>query len=95
MELRWSDGTASPLFAGISFKFKFMPAADRRRSDTDNRPMLDPREGLGDVVAAMAGGAFGEAEGMLRYGIEEEIEEERDGGRELRSGDIWNGVDVE
>lgn len=90
MELRWSDGT-SPLFAGISLRFK--PAADRRRSDTDNRPMLDPREGLGDVVVAVTGGAFGEAEGMTRYGIEEEVEEERDGGRELRSGDIWNNVD--
>jgi hypothetical protein len=55
--------------------------------------MLDPREGLGDVVVAVTGGAFGEAEGMARYGIEEEVEEERDGGRELRSGDIWNNVD--
>jgi hypothetical protein len=66
-----------------------MPAADRRRSDTDRRPILEPREGLGEALG-FAGAPDPDVAGILRDGIEDEIEEERDGGSELRSGDIFN-----
>lgn len=67
-----------------------MPTADRRRSETDNRPMLDPREGRGEVVLGLtgAGPVPGDVGGMLRRGKEEEVDEERDGGREFKSGAI-------
>lgn len=68
-----------------------MPAADRRRSETDTRPMLDPRDGRGDVVLGLAGAGVvvpGETAGGFRCGREDEVEDERDGGRELRSGDM-------
>lgn len=70
-----------------------MPAADRRRSETDTRPMLDPREGRGDVVLGLTGAGDGvvvpgETADGFRCGREEEVEDERDGGSELRSGDM-------
>lgn len=45
-----------------------MPAADRRRSETDSRPALDPREGRGEVVLGFigAGAVPGEVVGGLR-----------------------------
>ena len=61
-----------------------MPAVDRRRSDTDSRPMLEPREGLAEAFGV---GPVPGAD-ILR-GMEEDVEEERDGGREFRSGDIF------
>lgn len=66
-----------------------MPAADRRRSDTDSRPMLEPREGLGEAVFGFTGAGPVPGAGIFRCGIEEEVEDERDGGREFRSGDIF------
>lgn len=66
-----------------------MPAAERRRSETDKRPMLEPRDGRGEVVLGFAGPRIGPGEvgGKARCG-REEVEEERDGGREFRSGDM-------
>jgi hypothetical protein len=66
-----------------------MPAADRRRSDTDSRFMLEPREGLGDALFGFTGADPVPGADMLRCGIEEEVDDERDGGREFRSGDIF------
>lgn len=71
----------------MSFRLRLIPAADRRRSDTDKRPMLEPREGLGEVLG-FAGTPLPGAAAMLRAWAEDEIEDERDGGREFKSGDI-------
>lgn len=68
-----------------SLRFRCIPAADRRRSETDTRPMLDPREGRGEVVP-------GETADGLRRGREDEVEEERDGGSEFKSGDMLNST---
>lgn len=70
--------------------FRFMPAADRRRSDTDRRPILEPRDGLGEAVLGFTGTGTVAGAGILRCGTEDEVEDERDGGREFRSGDIFN-----
>lgn len=86
MELRWSAGAS--LLACMSFRFKLIPATDRRRSDTDRRPMLEPREGLGEALG-FPGAPLAGAAGIFRAWTEEEIEDERDGGREFRSGDIF------
>lgn len=68
-----------------------MPAAERRRSETDNRPMLDPRDGRGEVVVGFTGAGTVPGEGgTLRCGSDEEVEEDRDGGREFRSGDMMS-----
>lgn len=66
-----------------------MPAVERRRSETDKRLMLEPRGGRGEVVLGFAGAGIdpGEVGGKVRCG-REEIEEERDGGREFKSGDM-------
>lgn len=61
-----------------------MPA-DRCLSDMDSRPKLEPRDGRGEV--GFTAGVAGEAEEMLRVGMEDE-EDERDGDRELISGHI-------
>ena len=45
--------------------------------------MLDPREGRGEVVP-------GETADGFRSGREDEVEEERDGGSEFKSGDMLN-----
>jgi hypothetical protein len=55
--------------------------------------MLDPREGRGDVVLGWTGAGEGvvvpgEMADGFRCGREDEVEDERDGGRELRSGDM-------
>lgn len=68
-----------------------MPAADRRLSETDNRPMLDPRDGRGEVVLGFTDAWTVPGEGgILRCGRDEDDEEDRDGGREFRSGDMVN-----
>lgn len=73
-----------------------MPALDLRLSETDTRPMLDPREGRGEVVLGLTGAAGegvvvpGETAGWFRCGREDEVEDERDGGREFRSGGMVN-----
>jgi hypothetical protein len=52
--------------------------------------MLDPREGRGEVVLGLTGAAGvvvpGETAERFRCGRDDEVEDERDGGRELRSG---------
>ena len=78
-----------------SLRFSCIPAADRRRSETDTRPMLDPREGRGEVVPTLTGAGEGvvvpgETADGLRSGREDEVEEERDGGSEFKSGDMLN-----
>lgn len=88
MELRWSAGAS--LLACMSFRFRLIPAADLRRSDTDKRPMLEPRDGLGEALG-FAGAPLAGAVGILRAWTEDDIEEEREGGREFRSGDIFIG----
>lgn len=94
IELRWSDAGNSPLYPGIvpcmSFEFRFKPAVDRRRSETDNRPtMLEPRDVLGEAVFGFVdAGPFPVAAGILRCASEDETDDERDGGREFRSGDM-------
>jgi hypothetical protein len=55
--------------------------------------MLDPREGRRGVVLGLTGAGEGvvvpgETADGFRYGREDEVEDERDGGRELRSGDM-------
>lgn len=71
-----------------------MLAADLRLSETDSRPILEPREGRVDVVLGFTGAGVvpgvvpGETEGGLRCGRDEEEDDERDGGRELISGHI-------
>lgn len=89
MELRWSD-IGNSLFAEGSFKLGLIPAADRRRSDTDTRPMLDPRDGRGELlVLTEVGAAPGEMGwGRLRWGRVDEEDEEREGGSEFKSGGI-------
>ncbi len=57
--------------------------------------MLDPREGRGEVVPALTGAGEGvvvpgETADGLRSGREDEVEEERDGGSEFKSGDMLN-----
>lgn len=57
--------------------------------------MLDPREGRGEVVPALTGAGEGvvvpgETADGLRRGREDEVEEERDGGSEFKSGDMVN-----
>jgi hypothetical protein len=49
--------------------------------------MLEPREGLGEAFGLTGVGPVPGAD-ILR-GMEEDVEEERDGGREFRSGDIF------
>lgn len=76
-----------------SLRFRCTPAAERRRSETDSRPMLDPREGRGEVVPGLAGAGVvvpGETADGLRRGSEDEVDDERDGGSEFRSGDMVN-----
>lgn len=51
--------------------------------------MLEPREGLGEAVFVFTGTGPVPGAGILRCGIEEEVEDERDGGREFRSGGIF------
>jgi hypothetical protein len=93
MEERWSDQGLSvrlpePVPVG-SFRFRAIPAADRRLSETDNRPMLDPRDGLGEAVLGFTGAGTVPGEGgTLRCGRDEDDEDDRDGGREFRSGDM-------
>lgn len=61
---------------------------ERRRSDTDSRPtMLEPREVLGEAVLGFTGVGPPVVAGILRCGMED-IEDERDGGREFKSGDM-------
>lgn len=90
---RWSNAGNSLLGPGlvpsISFTFELIPAVDRR-SDTDSRPMLEPRDGLGETVFGFTGTGPVPGAAILRCGMEEEVEEERDGGREFRSGDIFD-----
>lgn len=56
--------------------------------------MLDPREGRGEVVLGLtpAEAVPGEAGGILRRGRDDEVDEDRDGGSELRSGAIVRGI---
>lgn len=56
IEGRWSGAGCSPLLPQpVSTRFGAIPAAERRRSETDNRPMLDPREGREEVVLGLPG----------------------------------------
>jgi hypothetical protein len=93
MEERWSDQGFSvrlpePVLL-ISLRLRAIPAADRRRSETDNRPMLDPRDGRGEVVVGLTGAGTVPGEGgTLRCGSDEDDEGDRDGGREFKSGDM-------
>lgn len=50
--------------------------------------MLEPREGLGEALG-FPGAPLAGAAGIFRAWTEEEMEDERDGGREFRSGDIF------
>lgn len=52
--------------------------------------MLKPRDGLGEAVLGFTGIGTVAGAGILRCGTEDEVEDERDGGREFRSGDIFN-----
>ena len=62
--------------------------------------MLDPRDGRGEVAPALT--LTGAGEGVVvpgetadgfRRGREEEVEEERDGGSEFRSGDMVSSTE--
>jgi hypothetical protein len=81
MELRCS---AEGSLGCISFRFRLCPALDLRRSETDSRPMLEPRDCLGEAL-----GFAGAPDPGVADIVRDEIEVERDGGRELRSGDIF------
>lgn len=82
---------------GDSTRLGGIPAADdRRRSETDNRPMLGPRGGHGEaaLVLTPAVAVAGDAGGILRRGREDEVEEDRDGGSEFRSGAMVKDIHV-
>lgn len=58
--------------------------------------MLDPREGRGELMLGLtpAEAVPGEAGGILRRGRDDEVDEDRDAGSELRSGAIVKEIRV-
>lgn len=82
---------------GDSARLGGIPAADdRRRSEIDNRPMLGLRGGHGEAVLVLTPvvAVAGDAGGILRRGREDEVDDDRDGGSEFRSGAMVKDIHV-